>query len=219
MAGIGLAGNIVLCTMFQNVTGIKFPVIHPPPQETSIKILRDQENVINSVQTFLRKFNRISFFETPKVLLLAWDRVFKIKDALGNKQYKPEDIQELLRELFNDVQNIHEELADNDLDSEGDTLSLERLLHDDLIPLLDTLDFSIDVRVFLPFFTYPVTSSILLSSRSEDTIFDLDIYHFSSLELGVSHWSGTFMKFNIYPNHLNESPMEMLFSTCFPMDR
>nr|GEW63643.1 hypothetical protein [Tanacetum cinerariifolium] len=89
-----------------------FPVIHQPPQETSIEILHDQENVINSVQTFLMKFNRISFFETPKVLLLAWDRVFKIKDALGNKQYKPEDIQELLRELFNDVQNIHEELAD-----------------------------------------------------------------------------------------------------------
>nr|GFB35743.1 hybrid signal transduction histidine kinase M [Tanacetum cinerariifolium] len=88
------------------------PVIHPPPQETSIKILRDQENAINSVQTFLRKFNRISFFETPKVLLLAWDRVFKIKDALENKQYKPEDIQELLRKLFNDVQNIHEELAE-----------------------------------------------------------------------------------------------------------
>nr|GEV18645.1 hypothetical protein [Tanacetum cinerariifolium] len=33
-------------------------------------------------------------------------------DALGNKQYKPKDIQELLRELFNDVQNIHEELAE-----------------------------------------------------------------------------------------------------------
>nr|GFA48318.1 hypothetical protein [Tanacetum cinerariifolium] len=38
--------------------------------------------------------------------------VFKIKDALGNKQYKPEDIQELFRELLNDVQNIHEELAE-----------------------------------------------------------------------------------------------------------
>nr|GEX94989.1 hypothetical protein [Tanacetum cinerariifolium] len=48
----------------------------------------------------------------PKVLLLAWDRVFKIKDALGNKQYKPEDIQELFRKLFNDVQSIHEELAE-----------------------------------------------------------------------------------------------------------
>nr|GFA35603.1 hypothetical protein [Tanacetum cinerariifolium] len=33
-------------------------------------------------------------------------------DALGNKQYKLEDTQELFRELFNDVQNIHEELAE-----------------------------------------------------------------------------------------------------------
>nr|GEV50102.1 hypothetical protein [Tanacetum cinerariifolium] len=90
----------------------QFPVIHPPPQETSIKILHDEENVINSVQTFLRKFNRYSFFETPEVLLLAWDRVFEIKDALGTKQYKPEDIQELFRQLLNDVQNIHKELAE-----------------------------------------------------------------------------------------------------------
>nr|GEV38845.1 hypothetical protein [Tanacetum cinerariifolium] len=90
----------------------QFPVIHLPPQEISIEVLHDQENAINSVQTFLRKFNCYSFFETPKVLLLAWDRVFKIKDAFGNKQYKPEDIQELFCKLFNDVQNIHEELAE-----------------------------------------------------------------------------------------------------------
>nr|GEW09693.1 hypothetical protein [Tanacetum cinerariifolium] len=74
-------------------------------------------------------------------------------------------------------------------DYEGDNLFLERLLHDDPIPFSDTLDFSNVVRVFLPFFTYPVTSSILLSSRSEDTIFDPSIssYHFFSLEPGVSH--------------------------------
>nr|GEZ82278.1 hypothetical protein [Tanacetum cinerariifolium] len=46
----------------------QFLVIHPPPQETGIEILHDHENVINSVQTFLRKFNRYSFFETPKEL-------------------------------------------------------------------------------------------------------------------------------------------------------
>nr|GEV40588.1 hypothetical protein [Tanacetum cinerariifolium] len=88
------------------------PVIHPPPQKTSIEILHDQEKVINSVQTFLRKFNRYSFFETPKILLLAWDRIFTIKDAFGNEQYKPEDVQELFHKLLNDVQNIHEELAE-----------------------------------------------------------------------------------------------------------
>nr|GEY34634.1 hypothetical protein [Tanacetum cinerariifolium] len=107
----------------------------------------------------------------------------------------------------------------NDSDSEGDNLFLERLFHDDPIPLPDTLDFSNVVRGFLPFFAYPVTSLILLSSGSEDTIFDPSIYHFSSLELGVSHRSGTFMKFNIYPNHLNESSMEILSSTCSPMDQ
>nr|GEV17110.1 hypothetical protein [Tanacetum cinerariifolium] len=102
---------------FYNSNSLRFdqtqpPVIHPPPPETSIEILYDQENAINSVQTFLRKFNRYSFFETPKVLLLAWGRVFEIKDAFGNKQYKSEDIQELFRKLINDVQNIYEELAE-----------------------------------------------------------------------------------------------------------
>nr|GEY00062.1 hypothetical protein [Tanacetum cinerariifolium] len=90
----------------------QFPVVHPPPQETSIEISHDQENVINSVQTFLRKFNRYSFFEMPKVLLLAWDRVFKIKDAFDNKQYKPEDVQEMFHKLLDDLQNIHKELAE-----------------------------------------------------------------------------------------------------------
>nr|GFC75663.1 hypothetical protein [Tanacetum cinerariifolium] len=90
----------------------QFPIIYPPPQETSIEILHDHENVINSMQTFLRKFNRYSFFEMPKVLLLAWDRVFEIKDALGTTKNKPEDLQELFREVSNDVQNMHEELAE-----------------------------------------------------------------------------------------------------------
>nr|GFC05817.1 hypothetical protein [Tanacetum cinerariifolium] len=90
----------------------QFPVVHSPPQETSIEISHDQENVINSVQTFLRKFNRYSFFETPKVLLLAWDRVSEIKDAFDNKQYKPEDVQELFRKLLDDLQNIHEEFVE-----------------------------------------------------------------------------------------------------------
>ncbi|GKA20342.1 putative ribonuclease H-like domain-containing protein, partial [Tanacetum coccineum] len=96
---------------------------------------------------------------------------------------------------------------------EGDNLFLERLLHDDPTPLPGIpspthvtfpfedhhdLDFTCVIRVFLPFFTYPVTSSFLLSSRSEDTIFDPGIsnYHFFYLEPGVSHRSGTFMKFN-----------------------
>nr|GFC06794.1 hypothetical protein [Tanacetum cinerariifolium] len=129
----------------------------------------------------------------------------------------------LLESLLNRDKSIPPGIDCDNSDSEGDTLSLERLLHDDPIPLPDTLDFDFSnvVRVFLPFFTYPVTSTILLSSGSEDITFDPDIfnYHFSSLEPSLSHRCGTFKKFNTHCSHLNESPMEMLFSTCFPMDQ
>nr|GFC01472.1 hypothetical protein [Tanacetum cinerariifolium] len=46
------------------------------------------------------------------VLLLAWDKVSEIKDAFENKQYKPENVQELFRKLLDYLQNIHEELAE-----------------------------------------------------------------------------------------------------------
>nr|GEV79315.1 hypothetical protein [Tanacetum cinerariifolium] len=110
---------------------------------------------------------------------------------------------------------------EDDNDTEGDILFLERLLHDDPITLLDTLDFSYEVRIFLPFFTYPVTSPILLSSKSEDTIFDpcITINRFYFFWPGLSHWCGTFKKFNTHRSHLNESPMETLFYTCSPMDQ
>nr|GFB86012.1 hypothetical protein [Tanacetum cinerariifolium] len=61
---------------------------------------------------------------------------------------------------------------EDDEDFEWDILFLERLLHEDPIPLQDTLDFSYEVSIFLPFFTYPMTSPVLLSSGSEDKIFD-----------------------------------------------
>ncbi|GJX75518.1 hypothetical protein Tco_0314113 [Tanacetum coccineum] len=73
--------------------------------------------------------------------------------------------------------------------------------------------------IFLPFLTYPVAPPYLLSCGNEDTIFDPGISIYHSFMPGVSHRSGTFMKFNVYPNHLNESPMKILSSTCSPMDQ
>ncbi|GJR68742.1 hypothetical protein Tco_0014807 [Tanacetum coccineum] len=75
------------------------------------------------------------------------------------------------------------------------------------------------VWIFLSFLTYPVTPPYLLSCGNEDTIFDPGISVYHSFIPSVSHRSGTFMKFNVYPNHLNESPMEILSSTCSPMDQ
>ncbi|GKB50150.1 hypothetical protein Tco_0900903 [Tanacetum coccineum] len=77
------------------------------------------------------------------------------------------------------------------------------------------------IKIFLPFLTYLVNSPLFLSSRSENTIFDpgISAYSFYSLEPVASHRNGTFMCFNVYPNILNESPIEIFSSTCFnPMD-
>ncbi|GKB79992.1 hypothetical protein Tco_0946887 [Tanacetum coccineum] len=84
------------------------------------------------------------------------------------------------------------------------------------LPFEDRHYFSLTyvIRIFLPYFTYPMDSSLPLSSGSEDTIFDPDIPVFS-LEPVVSHRSGTFMCFNVYLNILKESLMEVCLSTCF----
>nr|GEY84924.1 hypothetical protein [Tanacetum cinerariifolium] len=75
-------------------------VFHPPPQTPT-----------NSYE-FCGNDAHYSYDCRPQVLLLAWDRVFEIKNAVGNKQYKPKDVQELFRKLLNDVLNINEELAE-----------------------------------------------------------------------------------------------------------
>nr|GFC10367.1 hypothetical protein [Tanacetum cinerariifolium] len=64
---------------------------------------------------------------------------------------------------FNPDDPMPSSIKDDDNDSDGDTLSLERLLHDDPIPLSDTLDvdFSNVARVFIPFFTYDFFKSSL----------------------------------------------------------
>ncbi|GJR82848.1 hypothetical protein Tco_0153633 [Tanacetum coccineum] len=91
-------------------------------------------------------------------------------------------------------------------------LDLEYILYSDSL-------FAYVVWIFLPFLTYPITPPYLLFCGNEDTIFDPGISIYHSFMPGVSHRSGTFMKFNVYPNNLNESPMEILSSTCFPMDQ
>nr|GEX70395.1 hypothetical protein [Tanacetum cinerariifolium] len=70
--------------------------------------------------------------------------------------------------------------------------------------------FTYVVRIHLLYFTYLMVSHFLLSSRSEDTIFDPcnSAFYFS-------HWSETFMCFNVYSDILIESPMEICSSTSF----
>ncbi|GJT93014.1 hypothetical protein Tco_1081859 [Tanacetum coccineum] len=99
-------------------------------------------------------------------------------------------------------------------------LATHPTLHLDLNFILssDSL-FAYVVWIFFPFLTYPITLLYLLSCGNEDTIFDLGISVYHSFMPSVCNQSGTFMKFNVYPNNLNESPMEILSSTCSPMDQ
>ncbi|GJW90171.1 hypothetical protein Tco_0167724 [Tanacetum coccineum] len=71
-----------------------------------------RDNFLKDVYTFLRKFSRISFGVTPKVILIAWESFGEIKDALMDKQYRQEDIQELMSKLLEDVRNISEEFSE-----------------------------------------------------------------------------------------------------------
>ncbi|GKC17097.1 hypothetical protein Tco_1013879 [Tanacetum coccineum] len=71
-----------------------------------------RDNFLKDVYTFLRKFSRIPFGVTPKVILIAWESFGEIEDALMDKQYRQEDIQELMRKLLEDVRNISEEFSE-----------------------------------------------------------------------------------------------------------
>ncbi|GKE40434.1 hypothetical protein Tco_1463839 [Tanacetum coccineum] len=71
-----------------------------------------RDNFLKDVCTFLRKFSRILFGVTLKVILIAWESFGEIKDALMDKQYRQEDIQELMSKLLEDVRNISEEFSE-----------------------------------------------------------------------------------------------------------
>nr|GEX34899.1 hypothetical protein [Tanacetum cinerariifolium] len=77
------------------------------------------------------------------------------------------------------------------------------------------------VWIFLAYLTYPIIPPYLHSFENKDTIFDpgITIHRFYSFKSGLSHRCGTFKKFNTHRSHLNESPMEMLSSTCSLMDQ
>ncbi|GJU98009.1 hypothetical protein Tco_1327280 [Tanacetum coccineum] len=93
----------------------QYPVIHHSPQETSEEVLKAREDLMKSIYTFLRKFSRIPFGVTPKVLLIAWERFGEIKHAFTDEHYQQEDIQELMSKLLKDVRNINEELRSRQL--------------------------------------------------------------------------------------------------------
>ncbi|GJS87714.1 hypothetical protein Tco_0770350 [Tanacetum coccineum] len=73
----------------------------------NFSMIDDVEVLMKDIYTFLRKFSRISFGVTPKVIFIAWERFGEIKYALTDEQYRQEDIQELMSKLLEDYTIIY----------------------------------------------------------------------------------------------------------------
>ncbi|GJZ54456.1 hypothetical protein Tco_0609341 [Tanacetum coccineum] len=85
----------------------QFPVIHQPPQETNTEILQARENLMEAIQAFLKKYDHIPPREKCMALLLAEKRFLEVKQALEEGQNQPENVQELLLKLLNDLQILN----------------------------------------------------------------------------------------------------------------
>ncbi|GKC21312.1 hypothetical protein Tco_1023462, partial [Tanacetum coccineum] len=92
-----------------------------------------------------------------QVVSLAWETISEIEHAFEDKQYQPEGILELFRKLYDDVQNIHEELAEY-----INTPSWNRptIYCDD-----DDEDYTIAITPELP-----ITDSLIMEDEHLDTI-------------------------------------------------
>ncbi|GJW23168.1 hypothetical protein Tco_0033790 [Tanacetum coccineum] len=278
---------------------------------------------MEALQAFLNKYDQIPPKEKSMALLLAEQRFLKIKQAVEEEQNQPENIQELLLKLINDLQilngiqlkqeeqtakvssqywkppifyddddeessiplrdiisklplvkdlnpipsesedtsksdsdcdlslcddfspiNVYEEKSvtfsnplfdsnddftssdDESLSEEDDIESKDSYVSnlDEPALLVTPLSDDNEVECFDPggdvdeieFLLHNEWKKILYDApiddlMTEDKVFDpgISAFHFSSLEPATSHQSGTFMCFNVYPNIMEESPMEI----------
>ncbi|GJT87456.1 hypothetical protein Tco_1069173 [Tanacetum coccineum] len=85
----------------------QFPVIHQPPQETNTEMLQASENLMKAIQAFLKKYDQIPPKEKSMALLLAEKRFLKVKQAVEEGQNQPENVQEFILKLLNDLQILN----------------------------------------------------------------------------------------------------------------
>ncbi|GKE57979.1 hypothetical protein Tco_1497164 [Tanacetum coccineum] len=92
---------------FDQFQPLQYSVIHEPPQETSTEILQARENLMEAIQDFFKKYDQTPPKEKSMALFLAEERFLKIKQVLEEEQNQPENIQELLLKLINDLQILN----------------------------------------------------------------------------------------------------------------
>ncbi|GKC76677.1 hypothetical protein Tco_1127451 [Tanacetum coccineum] len=150
---------------------------------------------MEAIQAFLKEYDHITPKEKCMALLLVEKRFLKIKHALTDKQYRQEDIQELMSKLLEDVQNISEDLSEYinsitpDLPiEEPDNSLIMGDEHPDTIPSVENLvpipsefegisNDACDVPICENHFTFDALndrSEILSDSNDDDTSSDDD---------------------------------------------
>ncbi|GJU79245.1 hypothetical protein Tco_1276315 [Tanacetum coccineum] len=68
----------------------QFPVIHQPPQATDTEMLQARENLMETIQAFLKEYDHIPPEEKCMALLLAEERFLKIKQVVEEEPNQPE---------------------------------------------------------------------------------------------------------------------------------
>nr|GEY24436.1 hypothetical protein [Tanacetum cinerariifolium] len=158
---------------FDQIQPSQVPVIHDPSQEMSKEVLQAKENLMKSIKTFLKRFNRISFGEMPKIIneelaeyinSPSWNRpTFCDNDEEHSIQYK-----DYLESSSNAIAPVlPTEEPEYSLSMGGGEIDVFADIKDD-----DYFPFIFVIRIFLPYLIYLEVSPLLLSTGSEDTIFD-----------------------------------------------
>nr|GEW19289.1 hypothetical protein [Tanacetum cinerariifolium] len=198
------------------------------------EIKPDQEKLINVVKNNIPDDSTNDPFLKEADLFLAFDnsipsgienfgddseRDIRFLEALISDDSIPFPNNELSESDFHNpsVPQPPPEQPDADFEPDSEDEILVVIKNKDKIECLNPRDEFDDDYFSFMFVIYSNMFLSFLSAESEDTIFDpgIAIYRFYLFKLGLSHRCGTFKKFSTHRSHLNESPIEMLFSICF----
>ncbi|GJR53248.1 hypothetical protein Tco_1403769 [Tanacetum coccineum] len=117
-------------------------------------------------------------------------------DDLFDLESKENEWKKILYDASIDDLMTEDKVFDPGIHDKKNSLTYVRLPFEDC----HYLSLTYVIQIFLPYFTYPVESSLPLSSRSEDIIFDPGIFAYSFYSLEPVAY---------------ECPMEVCSSTCF----
>ncbi|GJS00798.1 hypothetical protein Tco_0317306 [Tanacetum coccineum] len=106
------------------------------------EILQARENLMEAFQAFLKKYDHIPPREKCMALLLAGERFLKVKQALEESQNQPENVQELLLKLLDDLQILNKMQLKQE--EQAAKIFLEELLNNDSFSLPENESFYFD---------------------------------------------------------------------------